>query len=320
MKFHTFKKKKIIIATIFCIFCLNSGLFLTFFNNNNRVLFVSENDQIKSSNGEITLNTPENKTYVAPSSGYYPATYGFDNDNAGDKPEDWVIEHESGGNLDVLGELYGHEKVLRIRDTSMSNTIVLHQSFNDNIISGTIEFWMCTRYSYNFQDTIHPTIIQIGDEKAGDVGLHACVIYFGMNGNISVYNGDVLQDVFTNLLINHWYHIKIQFDCSDDWYLWVNGIQTDLSGYNFRGSPSSMTQFRIVTGGFDTPISFIDAIGYSWDPKYNVGDNLHEGLFIDYETTASLVWEAFSLDGSINKTILGEFYYEKCENKKNIWN
>ena len=197
--------------------------------------------------------------------------------------------------------------MIRIRDTSGIYGIVLHQSFNDNIISGTVEFWICTRYSYNFQGTIHPTIIQIGDEKAGDVGLHACAIYFGRNnGNISVYNGDVLIDVFTNLLINYWYHIKIEFDCSDDWHLWVNGIQTDVSGYNFRGSPSSMTQFRIATGGSQSPISFVDAIGYSWDPKYNVGDNLHEGLFINYETTASLVWEAFSLDGSINKTILGD--------------
>lgn len=34
----------------------------------------------KTSAGEITIVTPENKTYTQPDSGYYPTTYGFEND------------------------------------------------------------------------------------------------------------------------------------------------------------------------------------------------------------------------------------------------
>ncbi|MFX1238017.1 MAG: FG-GAP repeat domain-containing protein [Promethearchaeota archaeon] len=299
MKIHNLKKIGIIITAIFCILCLNS-----FFDNS--VLFAIENDQIKSSNDDINLTTPENKTYIAPMSGYYPATYGFENDNAGDDPEDWVIETEAAGNIEVIEEHFGHKKVLRIPDTSNTDATVIHQSFNDDVISGTVEFWICTRYSKLFDADIHPTNIQIGDEKAGNVWQHACVIRFGMNGNIAVFNGDDIIDVFPGLLINNWYHVKIEFDCSDDWHLWINGIKTDTNGYNFRGSPSSMTQLRIGSTGSQSPISFIDAIGYSWDLKYDIGDNLHEGLFINYETTSSLVWEAFSLDGSVNKTILGD--------------
>lgn len=37
----------------------------------------------KTSAGEITILTPENKTYTGTMNGYYPATYGFENENPG---------------------------------------------------------------------------------------------------------------------------------------------------------------------------------------------------------------------------------------------
>ncbi len=39
----------------------------------------------KTNAGEITIVTPENKTYIQPDSGYYPATYGFENEIVGDR-------------------------------------------------------------------------------------------------------------------------------------------------------------------------------------------------------------------------------------------
>jgi len=40
----------------------------------------------KTNTNELIINTPENKTYGAPMSGYYPATYGFENDMVGSDP------------------------------------------------------------------------------------------------------------------------------------------------------------------------------------------------------------------------------------------
>ena len=50
---------------------------------------------------------------------------------------------------------------------------------------------------------------------------------------------------------------------------------------------------------------YLDAIGYSWDSNYNAGDNLNEGLLLSFESTPTLDWIGHSLDGAVNKTILG---------------
>ena len=49
---------------------------------------------LRTSASEITIVTPENKTYTEPDSGYFPATYGFENDLDGSNPDDWVIWDE----------------------------------------------------------------------------------------------------------------------------------------------------------------------------------------------------------------------------------
>ncbi len=296
------RKKKFVIATIIWILCLNLQITLNFFIISQ---YGAQNYQIKNNAGELLINTPENKTYFAPYSGYYPSTYGFENDNEGDNPEGWVIDDESAGNIEVIEELYGHKNVLKIPDDYQTRVNVLYQSFGSDISAGTVEFWILARDS-SFFPAIEPLHIQIGDEKAGNPWEHASVLHFGLDEGISVSDGGTSIEVYPDLLINTWYHLKIEFDCTDNWHLWVNGIQTDISGYDFRGNPTSMTLIRFSTGNFDAPLTFIDALGYSWDSKYNIGDNRFEGLFISYDTIINFDWEAYSIDGSTNNTILGD--------------
>jgi len=52
----------------------------------------------KLSAGEIAIITPENKTYTEPNYGYYPATYGFENE----------LHGTIGLDLEFLDEYYGH--------------------------------------------------------------------------------------------------------------------------------------------------------------------------------------------------------------------
>lgn len=65
------------------------------------------------SDNELVIITPENKTYIEPMSGYYPATYGFENDEDGSFPME-LIDDSTGGTSDVTveSEMAGHKKVL----------------------------------------------------------------------------------------------------------------------------------------------------------------------------------------------------------------
>ena len=64
---------------------------------------------------DITIITPENKTYTAPMSGYYPGTFGFENDLAGEFPTGFV---RSGSDdvVEVIEGVAGHDKVLMVAE------------------------------------------------------------------------------------------------------------------------------------------------------------------------------------------------------------
>ena len=91
---------------------------------------------------DITIITPENKTYTTPMSGYYPATYGFENDEDGSNPENWLSTEQSGCSIEVIDEWDGHKKVVSIEDTSSSNQAYIRQVFTQPRLSGTIEFYV----------------------------------------------------------------------------------------------------------------------------------------------------------------------------------
>jgi len=62
---------------------------------------------LKVSGPQINITTPENKTYYDPINGYYPATYGFENDKSNDSPDEWIVI-EDGGSVDVQDSMDDH--------------------------------------------------------------------------------------------------------------------------------------------------------------------------------------------------------------------
>ena len=50
---------------------------------------------------------------------------------------------------------------------------------------------------------------------------------------------------------------------------------------------------------------YIDGVGYSWDPYYQIGDNLNEGLLLNFNSEITLNWTGYSFDGQQIRTILG---------------
>ena len=71
--------------------------------------------------------------------GYYPATYGFENDAEGDFPTEWSVL-SAGGTANVISNLSGHNNVGEIHDTSALK-MEIYNSFNDKV-TGTIEFFI----------------------------------------------------------------------------------------------------------------------------------------------------------------------------------
>jgi len=98
--------------------------------------------------GEITIITPENITYTDPMSGYYPATYGFEEDKLNSLNED--IRFVSKGSVDpntevsIVSEIDSHKNVLKVSDNSNTGNVEISNRFSQNQTYGIIEFWVRT--------------------------------------------------------------------------------------------------------------------------------------------------------------------------------
>ncbi|MBY9016810.1 MAG: hypothetical protein KGD68_14060, partial [Candidatus Lokiarchaeota archaeon] len=90
----------------------------------------------------INIMTPENKTYTGPISGYYPATYGFEDvlddttptyceyDAIGTTP-DWVNSYTRVINNKIDGVGNKHNKVLLLKDASSSSVCISNFNFTE---------------------------------------------------------------------------------------------------------------------------------------------------------------------------------------------
>ena len=283
---------------------LTCGLSFGMLNSSPMVIQDAEDvSNPKSSSGEITISTPENKTYTEPMTGYFPATFGFENDPDGNEPEGWLLFPEVPAmSTEILPELGGHKKVIDMNKGSTSgNNYNLYQYFTEPQEFGTIELWVRTDDASDGSDYLpqNDTLASWG---------------FGIRDNSFHYFEPIVwKPIPFPAFDNIWYHVKVQFECDsgnhyglseDSWRIFINGNQ--FGDYNFTIAQSDVRNLRIHQNWrFSNYHTYTEAVGYSWDPNYNEGDNLNEGLLLGYENTTSLDWQGYSLDGATNKTILG---------------
>ncbi|MFW9819841.1 MAG: hypothetical protein ACFFE5_09545, partial [Candidatus Thorarchaeota archaeon] len=227
----------------------------------------------------LNIITPENITYNAPMSGYYPATYGFENDGIGSDPEEWVIWNED-DIIEIVSEAGGHKNVLRLYDSSSSTQNHIQQEFSAKDY-GQIECWV----------------------RTSDVGDHVAIIPIASGGATLLFSLDINNDNFevqtgtgTHIIRsasdNQWYHIKIVFRASYGnayqgltstytWKLYIDGVQ--YGDYAFQVN-QDVEGFRASTANLGASVVdfYIDAVGFSWDPNYNIGDNMDEGILLSF--------------------------------------
>lgn len=267
---------------------------------NNSVGTKYESDIRYFSVDPITIMTPENKTYSRPMSGYYPAIYGFENDEDGTDPEMWTITGESGGcTAQVISDFNGHNKVLEFHDVSGTYKLEAGNSVNAQDY-GIIEVWMA-----------------ISDASSGAIKVapRASNNSFALmiRSNKFEYHDDIgWHDVGKSAQSNTWYHIKIEFETTTGnymdlsqwrWRAYINGEQYGDYSFEFNEVPNKI--MLISDESCTNYYGYFDAVGYSWDPNYNIGDNRKEGLLLSFDTSFTPDWLGYSLDGQANKTILG---------------
>ncbi|MFX1442107.1 MAG: hypothetical protein ACFFHV_01725 [Promethearchaeota archaeon] len=249
---------------------------------------------------KVKINYPESKYYNKPMSGYFQATYGFENDRLGNNPKDWSVYELDGNTVNVIGELAGHKNVVEMNDISSSYSVAINKSLNPIRGYGTVEWW------WRISDATDLIAFRIHDNNN-------IFIYFRINQDKFQYDNGSLHDIGLVAYDNTWYHCRVDFECTTgsymglsqySWCVYING--TKFGNYGFRINRDQANEIWFDgSGGLTGYTTYIDAIGYSWDPNYNIGDNLNEGLLLSFETSENLIWMAYSLDDENQIEILG---------------
>ncbi|MFW9941146.1 MAG: nitrous oxide reductase family maturation protein NosD [Candidatus Thorarchaeota archaeon] len=262
-------------------------------NKEEKMEFYDEKD-LKSAASDIPIITPENNSNLGPMSGYYPATYGFEDILNGQEHGEWQTGSVS--SWAVIEEFNGHRKVYDCYMDRASTTQYFAAGEQD---SGTVEFWVANEDATS-------TFAQC--RLSGDNPI--CQMQIGA-GNTFYYADDVAwYDMGVVANNNQWYHIRFDFECTTggymglgqyQWYLYIDGTQ--FGPYIFSNN-ETIYRFNLWSNPFSTD-RYIDAVGYSWDPNYNIGDNLDNGLLLSFTNTTNLNWIGYSLDYQTNTTIAG---------------
>ena len=260
---------------------------------------------LKSSGPQINITTPENETYYGPMSGYYPGSWSFDNDQDGTIPQGWVDNSQSGCTARVVSEKIGHKKTVHLNDNS-GNKIYFDNYFSAQTY-GIIELWILAEdVSYNLairtdDGSTQMFYFSVGLDKWTYVDSTGTVV------NIPAFDG--VYDPIDNT----WYHLTIHFRCNGaPSYMGLNQNKYKLivDGYESgeleaRTNVSFVERLDFASGAVATTDYWVDAVGFSWDTDYTLGDNFNEGILLSYDTSFSPDWLGYSLDGASNKTIMG---------------
>ncbi|MBA7622878.1 hypothetical protein ES703_30265 [subsurface metagenome] len=251
----------------------------------------------------IKINTPENKTYTGPMNGYYPATYGFENDAIGSDPSGWMLDELGGNTINIIDNLEGHKNLVEFFDISTSFGPYIRQNLSSTQQYGTVEWW------WRLNDTSKYS----GFLLYNGLSSSNCIVDIIVTKDKFRYFNGSLVDMGITALDNKWYHMKVDFECTTGgytglsqftWRVYIDGIQ--YGDYSFWNNEPEINMVSFDGSSTNSGYTwYVDAIGYSWDLNYSIGSNLNEGLLLSFENNTNLNWMGYSLDGQNNVTILG---------------
>jgi len=202
--------------------------------------------------------------------GHYPGTYSFTEDTSGQDAEGWSDSTGSPSYAYIIDNLDGHNKVYKGYDGG-TNTVTVYQNWAASQSSGTVEIWMRSSDSSKyFQWLIFS-------------GYYTCFGIAMDNSKFQYYDSSGLHDISgSSAFSNTWYHVRIDFETTTGSYMglsqWKWRVLIDGEEYGEYNYYSQMTpnKMGICSKWNDEDYSiYWDAVGYSWSPNYEIGDNCH---------------------------------------------
>ena len=287
-------RKAVFIVSLGIIFIISNVYNYNFFIdqlNNDINIQIRDDLYLKTANSEIFIISPENKTYTEPMSGYYPGVYGFEDEIIGTTGTDIQFVDSWNGaptSASIESDIGGHKNVLREEYSGATHGDIFHY-FDTNHISGQYEFW--------FRCGNPLTVSQFLFMEGGLAGPHPQV----RDGFFNYYDGAQHNLIPCNP--DQWYQLKFEWYSNNTFDMYVDSTKILVGGENLNNMTLGPDRIRLTAYAVTT--NYYDAVGYSWDPAYLVGDNLNEGLLFSFENSTTLDWMGYSLDGETNRTIFG---------------
>lgn len=202
----------------------------------------------------------------------YNATYSFENDenNAIGTNISFVDNDNSGVDCEARKKyLYNnHLHVMRIYDNNNIETVDISNNFENQSI-GTVEFWISTT------DKTKITSIYLKDEIE-NIGINFRI----RSSEFEYFDG--IRNTIMPIDNNRWYHVRFDFNCTSDTFDIYIDNELKISSANFWYNVDSFSTLSIQSNILSYEYyTYFDAIGYSWDSNYSIGDNLIGEPIID---------------------------------------
>ncbi|MFX1394794.1 MAG: PKD domain-containing protein, partial [Promethearchaeota archaeon] len=180
--------------------------------------------------------------------------------------------HPSTTNLKVVENNDEHNKVVQLQDNSKQNGVSLVKNFEDQN-NGTVEFWIknseisSQTWSFSLWDDSFMASEIFIDESKWKVKIGSNLY------DLESFGGSI------GTPSNDWHHVTVDFCTSgaynnlnqDQFQVTIDGIKSKI--YAFDTDLSEINTIKIQSSKENIGTSWIDAIGYTWDPFYKTGDN-----------------------------------------------
>ncbi|KKK86264.1 hypothetical protein LCGC14_2764990, partial [marine sediment metagenome] len=166
----------------------------------------------------------------------------------------------------ILQSEDAYNKVLQFFDDGAADLIDLSHKFTAGAqtTTGTIEYWMKIS---DVTQTVECDLFNTGKTKSGPAWFIAAdkIQYDYAGGPYDATGGAVTDDI--------WMHIKFLFDIVAQTYdFHLNEVLLDAD-IPFQSAAVTELEYLYFFKSSATHIVYYDAIGFSWDSDYTIGDN-----------------------------------------------
>ena len=251
----------------------------------------------------------------------YKATYNFKDEADGTSGTDidWVTSIIT-NTVEIVSDWQSHKKVLKCTSAGGGSQYRINHQFTAQA-DGNIEFWIGTPDATDLHAMHLRTSTGLGVASTVTVVYILNDVLFGTHGNgaggtTTINLGAIIDDQIA--------HVKIYFDSATDKIsIWRDGtLYIDDENFDRDNTFSdSQIQYIVLFGpNVANATAYFDAWGESWDPDYNVGDNLlieaeekiiFEGLVTNFTEDQMQTVTLISPAKKEIKTILPEGDYTK---------